>query len=729
MAGTHTAADRRSSKPAPPIVGVDAGRASTAPLHSEPGSPAALPASGHRRVVIESIRPEVDGGVYPAKAAVGDTVDVSADVFADGHDVVGCELRYKHAEERAWVTVLLRALPDDRWQGGFPVSRLGRYQFALRADVDRWGSWRRDVEIRAGLSQDISTELIVGADLVSAAAERAGRHDRGLLESVARQLRSAPRGLETEVIVDVPLDHGGTVAGLVADERLAELMWSCRDARGTVTSARRDVVVDPVRARFSTWYEFFPRSTAPKAGRHGRLADAAARLDYVAALGADIAYLPPIHPIGITNRKGRDGSPVARPSDPGSPWAIGSAEGGHTSLHPELGTIEDFDALVAAAADRGIEIALDLALQCSPDHPWVEEHPDWFRHRPDGSIRFAENPPKRYEDIYPIDFETDDWEALWQAVLQVVTFWIGHGVRVFRVDNPHTKPFALWEWLIGTVKADHPEVIFLAEAFTRPTVMNRLAKIGFSQSYTYFTWRTTKWELESYLHELTRTPTADFFRPNFWPNTPDILAAPLQTGLTSAFLARLVLAATLAANYGIYGPPFELREHQSREPGSEEYKDSEKYAIRHWDLDRPDSLAAFIGRINRIRHDHPALQHNHTLRFHGVDNDQLIAYSKSHLVESPQHLGQSPAHHPREPDVILVVVNLDPAHPQSGWIDLDLRAIGVTGDEPYEVHDLLTDARFEWRGGRNFVLLDPDVVPAHVFRVRHLAPDLPAAVL
>jgi starch synthase (maltosyl-transferring) len=726
MAGTHTAADRRSSKTAPPIVGVAAARPPEASLLSEPGSPAGLPPSGHRRVVIERIRPEVDGGAYPAKAAVGDMVVVSADVFADGHDLVGCELRYKHAAERAWVTVPLGALPDDRWQGAFPVSRLGRYQFLLRADVDRWGSWRRDVEIRAGLSQDVSTELIVGADLVSEAAERAGRNDRRLLESVARQLRSAPRGLESDVTVDVPLDHGGTVAGLVADESLARLMWSCRDSRGMVTSPRREVVVDPVRARFSTWYEFFPRSTAPEAGRHGRLADAVARLDYVAALGADVAYLPPIHPIGSTNRKGRDGVPVAGPTDPGSPWAIGSAEGGHTTVHPELGTIEDFDALVAAAADRGIEIALDLALQCSPDHPWVEEHPDWFRHRPDGSIRFAENPPKRYEDIYPIDFETDDWEALWQAVLQVVEFWIGHGVRVFRVDNPHTKPFALWEWLIGTVKDDHPEVIFLAEAFTRPAVMNRLAKVGFSQSYTYFTWRTTKWELESYLHELTRTPTADFFRPNFWPNTPDILPAPLQTGLASAFLARLVLAATLAANYGIYGPPFELRLHQSREPGSEEYKDSEKYAIRHWDLDRPDSLAAFIARINRIRHDHPALQHNHTLRFHAVDNDHLIAYSKSHLAESPRHLGTPPARPPRDSDVILVVVNLDPAHPQSGWIDLDLQAIGVTAAEPYEVHDLLTDARFEWRGGRNFVLLDPDVVPAHVFRVRRLGSELPA---
>jgi starch synthase (maltosyl-transferring) len=482
-----------------------------------------------------------------------------------------------------------------------------------------------------------------------------------------------------------------------------------------VTSERREVMVDPERARFSTWYELFPRSAAPKAGRHGRLTDVLSRLDYVAGLGADVLYLPPIHPIGITNRKGRDGAPVARPGDPGSPWAIGGADGGHTAIHPDLGTIEEFDRLVTAAGDRGIDVALDLALQCSPDHPWVTEHPDWFRHLPDGSIRFAENPPKRYEDIYPLDFETDDWAALWQSVLRVVRFWIGHGVRVFRVDNPHTKPFALWEWLIATVKDDHPEVIFLAEAFTRPTVMNRLAKVGFSQSYTYFAWRNAKWELESYLQELTRTTTADFFRPNFWPNTPDILPEPLQSGATSMFLARLVLAATLAASYGIYGPPFELREHQSREPGSEEYKDSEKYALRHWDVDRPDSLASFIGRVNQIRHDHPALQHNHTLRFHFVDNDQLIVYSKSYPIEpapDPQ------ANHPTGPDVILVVVNLDPVNTQSGWVQLDMDAIGVGAEAGFEVHDLLTDARFAWQGRSNFVRLDPEGVPAHVFTVR-----------
>ena len=646
-------------------------------------------------------------------------VEVAATVFADGHDLVYGELQYRHVDDRKWTTVPLERGSNDRWQGAFPVGRLGRHRFAVRADVDRWRTWRRDLGARVGALDDVVIELVVGAELASGAGRRARGADRRLLEAVAAQLHDAPRGLENDVTEDIALEHGGTVAGLVLDETLANLVWKYRDTRGTVTSRRFDVMVDPERGRFSTWYEMFPRSTAGGPARHGTFADVIDRLEYVSHLGADVLYLPPIHPIGATDRKGRDGSPVAGPADPGSPWAIGSTDGGHTAIHPQLGTVQEFDRLVEAAGRRGIDLALDLAFQCSPDHPWVAEHPTWFRHRPDGSIRYAENPPKKYQDIYPLDFETDDWAALWQALLDVVRFWIGHGVRVFRVDNPHTKPFELWEWLIASVKAEHPEVVFLAEAFTRPAVMNRLAKVGFTQSYTYFTWRNTKWELESYLTELTRTEVADFFRPNFWPNTPDILPVPLQTGGTPAFLARLVLAATMAASYGIYGPAFELREHKSREPGSEEYRDSEKYAIRQWDLERPDSLADFVARVNRIRHDHPALHHNHTLRFHHTENDQLIAYSKSHLVERPHVPGPEPAHRPRQPDVILVVVNLDPFHTQSGWVELDLEALGLVPEEPFDVHELLTDARFEWRGSRNFVMLDPDVLPAHVFRVEH----------
>ncbi|MHB1710021.1 MAG: alpha-1,4-glucan--maltose-1-phosphate maltosyltransferase, partial [Acidimicrobiales bacterium] len=568
-----------------------------------------------RRVVIDGIRPQVDGGKYPAKAVIGGVVDVSATVFADGHDLVAGDLQYRHSSERSWSTTTLSGVGADRFGGGFPVAQLGRYQFFLRADVDRWRTWRRDALVRAAAGRNLSIELEVGASLVMAGAGRARPSNRVLLESVAREMRAARRGLESDVTGDVALDHGGTVAGLISDEGLADLLWSCRDPEGTETSDRLEVVVEPERALFGTWYELFPRSLTTEGRDHGTLSDVLDHLDYVSRLGADVLYLPPIHPIGVTSRKGRNGTERAVPGDPGSPWAIGGAEGGHKAIHPQLGTLADFDALVETAARRGIDVALDLAFQCSPDHPWVREHPDWFRRLPDGSIRYAENPPKHYEDIYPLDFETDDWRALWNALLDVVRFWVAHGVRVFRVDNPHTKPFALWEWLIATVKTEHPEVIFLAEAFTRPDTMKHLAKLGFSQSYTYFTWRNTKWELETYLTELTRSPMVDYFRPNFWPNTPDILPEPLHRGGTPSFLARLVLAATLSASYGIYGPAFELQEHDRRDSVSEEYEHSEKYALRRWDLEGRDSLADFVARINRIRHEHPALHHNTTLRF------------------------------------------------------------------------------------------------------------------
>jgi starch synthase (maltosyl-transferring) len=452
----------------------------------------------------------------------------------------------------------------------------------------------------------------------------------------------------------------------------------------------------------------FPRSASTDPERPGTFADVRAKLPYVAHMGFDVLYLPPIHPIGRTGRKGPDGATRAEAGDPGSPWAIGAAEGGHKAVHPDLGTLDDFRDLVTAAAARGIDVAIDLAFQASPDHPWVTEHPEWFRHLPDGSIRYAENPPKRYEDIYPLDFDSPDWQALWAELLDVVRFWIDHGVKVFRVDNPHTKPFAFWEWMIGLVKAGHPEVIFLSEAFTRPAVMQQLAKVGFTQSYTYFTWRNTKWELETYLTELTRTDAADYFRPNFWPNTPDILSEPLQVGGRAAFLSRLVLAATLSSNYGIYGPSFELQEHLPRSAGSEEYARSEKYEVRHWDLARSDSLSEFIARVNKIRRDHPALQGNDSLQFHQVDNEQIIAYSKARTATVPE-TGFSGR------DVIVTIVNLDQARAQSGWVALDLDGLGVDPGRPYVMHDLLTGARYQWEGSRNFVMLDPTGLAAHLF--------------
>jgi starch synthase (maltosyl-transferring) len=677
-------------------------------LEARPSTgPAPVPTAQSKvRPVIEAVRPQVEGGRFPAKAAVGDVVTVEADAFVDGHDLLACEVRHRHASENQWASVAMVPLDNDRWRGAFPVSDLGRHRFTVHAWIDRFGTWRRDLKARMDAGQDVSADLLVGADLLRRSARRARGEDRRALTAVAAQLAQADQGLA-----------GSLVALIFADE-LAQRARRYPDRAAAASSGELSVLVDPERARFSTWYELFPRSTAADPDRHGTLADTQARLPYLTQLGIDVLYLPPLHPIGTTNRKGDDGAPVAGPGDPGSPWAIGAPEGGHTAVHPLLGSLADLDRLVAAAATHDIDVALDLAFQCSPDHPWVHEHPEWFRHRPDGSIRYAENPPKRYEDIYPLDFETEAWRDLWDALLDVVEFWIAHGITVFRVDNPHTKPLRFWEWLIASVKRAHPETIFLAEAFTRPKVMYRLAKAGFTQSYTYFTWRQAKWELESYLTELTATEVADYFRPNFWPNTPDILTEQLQSGGPSIFAIRVVLAATLAASYGIYGPAFELQEHLPRHPGSEEYLHSEKYALRHWDLERRGSLAPFIGRINRIRRSHPALQFNDSLRFHGSENEQLLVYSKSRPTPGPEADGMPEG----DRDTVVMVVNLDPRHRQSGWIDLDLGALGIEVDRPFDVHDLLTDDRYHWEGPRNFVILDPQLVPAHIFHLRQPAP-------
>jgi len=672
------------------------------------------------RPVIERVRPQVDCGRRPAKAAVGDTVVVEADAYADGKDLVACELRYAHESRAEWSVLPMTPVGQDRWRAAFVPEVLGRYRYAVHARIDRFGTWARDLRAWADAGEDVSSELLVGAALLDRLAGAGSGPDRHLLTDLAAALRTTKRGLEGAAPGGLAAFLGQdaetvapTLADVVFSPRLAELISTARSPEPAVASDTFELAVDPAKARFSTWYELFPRSASGRADRHGTFADVVERIPYVAALGFDVLYLPPIHPIGTTNRKGTNGERRAGPDDPGSPWAIGSSEGGHRAVHPALGTLEQFDALVAAAAGAGIDVAIDLAFQASPDHPWVREHPTWFRHRPDGTIRYAENPPKRYEDIYPLDFETEDWRALWQELLDVVRFWIGHGVHVFRVDNPHTKPFRFWEWLIGSVQADHPGTIFLAEAFTRPTVMGHLAKIGFTQSYTYFTWKTTKWEIETYLEELVGTDASAYLRPNFWTNTPDILAEPLQTGGTPAFVTRLVLAATLAASYGIYGPAFELQEHTARQPGSEEYEASEKYQLRAWDLDRPDSLAALVARVNRIRREHRSLQHNDTLRFHRIDNDAITVYSKTDGGLG----GDGPGSADRPTDAMVVVVNLDPFHVQSGWVELDLDALGVDGDRPYVMHDLLTDARYQWQGRRNFVILDPAQVPVHVLAV------------
>jgi len=646
-----------------------------------------LPANGHQRAVIENVRPSVDGGRFAIKRTVGEVVVVELDAFTDGHDRLQCRLCYRRAGEPAWRETPMVALGNDRWRGSFVVDALGRFEYSAAAWVDAFVTWRHDLARRED-PHDIALALETGAALVAAAAGRAAGEARAELVRAAEALTG-----------DGALEERRRLA---LAEGLLERMREYPDRRfETRAGATWPVVVDPERARFSAWYELFPRS-AGAPGTHGTLADCEARLPYVAEMGFDVLYLPPIHPIGRSARKGPNNTLAAGPEDPGSPWAIGAEEGGHKAVHPALGTEQDVARLAARARSLGIELALDIAFQCAPDHPYVREHPQWFRWRPDGTVQYAENPPKKYQDIYPFDFECEDWEALWRELESVVEHWAALGVKVFRVDNPHTKPFALWEWLIAEIKRKHPEAIFLSEAFTRPRVMHRLAKLGFTQSYNYFPWRNTRNELTEYLTELCQGPEREYFRPNLWPNTPDILTEYLQIGGRPAFIARFVLAATMGASYGIYGPAFELCEHRPREPGSEEYLDSEKYQIREWDLDHPGSLRPLIARVNAIRRAHRALQHDWNLQFLAVDNDALIAYAK---------------HTEDLEEILVMVVNLDPHHAQSGWVEIPLAAFGIEAERPYQVHDLLSEARYLWHGARNFVRLEP-ASPAHVFRLR-----------
>ena len=622
--------------------------------------------------------PEIDAGRFPAKRAVGETVVVEADIFADGHDAVAAVLRHRHEGSAEWTESAMTPLVNDRWRGGFPVTELGRYRFTVEGWVDPFETWSRQLAKRIEAGQNVKVELEVGARMVESAAARADGNgpDAARLLAFSRSLR------------------GGTAA--TPDGELTQLMRRYTDRTdATAYSRELEVVVEPIKARFSTWYELFPRSV-------GTLKDVERLLPDIARMGFDVLYFPPIHPIGESHRKGANNKPAA-PGEPGSPWAIGSAEGGHKAVHPGLGTLEDFRHLVSSAAEQGLDTALDIAFQCSPDHPYTREHPEWFKHRPDGSIQYAENPPKKYEDIYPFDFETEHWSELWAELLSIVLFWAEQGVRIFRVDNPHTKPFAFWEWLIAELKRRHPDVILLSEAFTRPKVMYRLAKAGFSQSYTYFAWRNTAWELYQYFNELAQPPIREYFRPNLWPNTPDILTEYLQSGGRPAFQARLILAATLGASYGIYGPAFELMENRAREQGSEEYLDSEKYQVRAWDRQRADSLRELMTIVNRLRRENPALQTDRGLRFHLTENEQLLAYSKST---------------PDNSNVILTVVNIDPHHAQRGMVNLPLEELGIERDRPFQAHELISGARYLWNGPRNYVEINPQSMPAQVFRFR-----------
>lgn len=648
-----------------------------------------LPQDGRQRVVIENVKPEIDAGRFPVKRTVGEKVTVEADIFADGHDLLSAVLKVRRKQNDQWTETPMAPFGNDRWRGEFAVEEIGAYLYTIEAWVDRFETWRQGLKKKVDAGQDVSLDPSAGALLVERAVKRATGEDKRKLRDHAAALRS---DAENKVAREI-------------DDGLTRLMEKYPDRRFAARYEKNlAVVVDREKARFSTWYEAFPRSFARKPGAHGTFQDLEQSLPYVASMGFDVLYLPPIHPIGRSHRKGKNNALAAAPEDPGSPWAIGSEEGGHKSIHPKLGTLEDFKRLVVKAKERGLEIALDIAFQCSPDHPYVKEHPEWFRRRPDGTAQFAENPPKKYEDIVTLDFESDAWRDLWQELKGVVLFWVEQGVRIFRMDNPHTKPFRFWDWLTAEVKERHPDVIFFSEAFTRPKIMYRLAKAGLTQSYTYFTWRRTKAEMVEYFEELTQTDVREFFRPNLWPNTPDILMDYLQEGGRPFFVSRYILAATLGANCGIYGPAFELGENEPREPGSEEYLNAEKYEIKRWDLEKPDSLKELIAAVNRIRKKNPALQNDWSLRFHAVDNDRLICYSKQTGDRT---------------NTVLTVVNLAPVNTESGWVNLSLEALGLDANESYQVHDLLTDAKYAWRGARNYVDLDPKPIPAHIFRVEN----------
>ncbi len=646
-----------------------------------------LPHTVSRAIVIEDVRPRLDDGRYPVKREVGDMVEVSADVFTDGHDHLAARILFKEKGSSRWDETVLAARDNDRWAGRFLLTRNCRWVFTIEAWVDRFESWRDGVLKKRQAGQDLGIDLAEGRQLVESALARADAPDRTRLERILADVDRAANEDER--------------SGLLLSSLVRQLMVLSPDRSRAVACDREyEVVADRVGARYAAWYEMFPRSQGRDPTRSATFGDCAARLPDIAAMGFDVIYLVPIHPIGRVHRKGADNSLEAGPEDPGSPYAIGSAEGGHRAVHPDLGTLEDFRSFVAEARRLNMEVALDLALQCAPDHPWVAEHPEWFRFRPDGTIRYAENPPKKYQDIVNVDFWNAEARALWDEILGTVLFWVGQGVTIFRVDNPHTKPVPFWEWLIATVQARHPEVLFLAEAFTRPKMMRMLAKVGFNQSYTYFAWRNFKDELTEYLTELALSEMREYYRPHFFTNTPDILTAYLQTGGRPAFRIRLVLAATLSSLYGIYNG-FELCE-AAAVPGSEEYLHSEKYQYKVWEWNRPGNIKADITRINAIRRANPALHEFENLRFHQADDDSVLFYGKMSLDRS---------------NMVFVAVNLDPFDVHEAVLHFPLAEMGVPEGETFEVEELLGGGHHLWRGAEHRQRLDPQVNPAAVFRI------------
>ncbi|HSP39963.1 MAG TPA: alpha-1,4-glucan--maltose-1-phosphate maltosyltransferase [Gillisia sp.] len=648
---------------------------------------------GHQRISIDNLSPEVDCGKAPIKRIINEYIDVEVDIYGDGHDKVDAVLLFRQKafgkeKEKKWNETSLKFEGNDRWSSRISFPNTGTYEYTIEAWIDHFATWQYGLRKKYEAGQDIETELKIGAQIIE--------------ESISRGNASQKKKLQSWVeILNRDVNDKKSVS-LALSDQVTALMYELRDrTKSTRYHKNLEVWVQRKKALFSSWYEFFPRSTAPNPGEHGTFKTSENILPEIARMGFDVIYLPPIHPIGRSFRKGVNNATVAKPEDPGSPWAIGAKEGGHKSLHPELGTMDDFVSLVNKAKELGMEIALDFAIQCSQDHPYVKDHPQWFKWRPDGTVQYAENPPKKYQDVLPVNFETADWENLWYELKSIVEFWIDKGVKIFRVDNPHTKSFIFWEWLIKEINQKYDGIIFLAEAFTRPRVMEKLGKIGFTQSYTYFTWRNTKDEFIEYINELTKTQMREYFRPNFWPNTPDILPISLEDKEEPSFLIRLLLAGTLSSNYGMYGPLFEFGLNEAY-PGKEEYTRSEKYEIKHWDWVKPTRIKEIITLLNRVRNENEALQTTWNIEFCETDNDHIICFTK----ESQDKKNQ-----------LIIAINFDPEHTQSGWVKVPLKSLGLKYNQPFAVHDLLTDTKYFWENEWNFVALHPHGIPGHIFRI------------
>ncbi len=634
------------------------------------------------RTVIDHVLPQVNNGRFPIKRVVGEAVNIQASIFGDGHDYLRALVEYRHDSHKKWTTIPMQEHPNDEWSASFIVEKQGLYHYRVVAWVDHLLTWRNGFVKKLADGQAMQVELQIGQQLLQAAAKLYSK-------AKAKPLLDAVKTLTTEEASDFVLSN--SFAQLIET-------WPLRQYE-TVYDHSLQVRVGRLKERYSTWYELFPRSASPDINRSGTLKDVQALLPRLEEMGFDVLYMPPVHPIGKRNRKGRNNATDALPGEPGSPWAIGSDEGGHKAILPELGHIQDYKALVKAAAAKDIDVALDLAFQCAPDHPYITQHPEWFIWRPDGSIAYAENPPKKYQDIVPINFESADWKNLWEELLSVVEFWCEAGVKIFRVDNPHTKPYRFWEWLIARIFQKYPDTIFLAEAFTRPRVMAELAKRGFQQSYTYFTWRTSALEMRQYLQELSSSELAETMRPNFWPNTPDILAYEMMGAGSNQFVKRLLLAGTLSSNYGLYGPSYELNENRGNTNGKEEYYDSEKYVARHYDWSYRNRLTDAYTRLNKARKENPALQQTNNIRFTATDNDQLLSFLKWDDAYT---------------NLVWTIVNFDAQHPQQGIVAVPGDLIG---NRPFRVRDLLTGEIYHWNAGQNFVMLDPSKWPAHIFRI------------